>query len=262
MTNPKPWSGGPYGAGKRALEYIKNNPHMGLSVALFGAGAGAMALKVSTLAGALFGAGAALLGAWITELNKRRTDAEDKTQRQREAQEYLAPELYRTIERVLYINDRATANFICASAENHIKPNDLKDDLLPYWPALYPNAPQVRDLPGGTAVELIRYYDSLHALAKLVEDWWEREGQLPVNIFNTILHSSERSLRLALNCVREFELEQRYPPEYESWGTITSRIERSLSVAEEARAHHIARFEAKSAAKTPPALGRAPARTR
>ena len=159
MTNPKPWSGGPYRAGKRALEYIKNNPHMGLSVALFGAGAVAMALKMSTLAGALFGAGAALLGAWITELNKRRTDAKDKAQRQGEAQEYVAPELYRTIERVLYINDRATANFICASAENHIKPNDLKDDLLPYWPALYPNAsgPGLAGREGRRAHPLLRF---------------------------------------------------------------------------------------------------------
>ncbi len=225
---------------------------MGLSVALFYVGSVATALKIATLAGALFGAGAALLGAWITELNNRRTASEDKSQKQSEARQYLAPELYRTIERALYIHDRAIANFICASADSQVKPNDIKDDFIPYWPVLYPNAPQFRDLPGDKATALITFYDSLHSLSKFVEDWWEREGQLPVNIFNMILHSADKSLRSALVCIKEFDLEQMYPPQHASWGTISSRIERSLSSAEEALKHHIARFEAKAANKTTP----------
>jgi hypothetical protein len=40
---------------------------------------------------ALFGAGAALLGAWITELNNRRSATEEKSRRQSEARQYLAP---------------------------------------------------------------------------------------------------------------------------------------------------------------------------
>jgi hypothetical protein len=54
---------------------------VGLSAALFVAGAVFTALKVSTLAGALFGAGAAFLGSWITEINNRRTASEDKANR-------------------------------------------------------------------------------------------------------------------------------------------------------------------------------------
>lgn len=234
---------------KRIVEYVKGNPHLGVSIALFCGGGGAMALGVSTLAGSLFGAGGALLGAWITELNKRRTDAEEKAKRQADAQDYLAPELIRTIERVLYIHGRAIANFGCESAQNDIRPNDLQDDFQPYWPSLYPNASQVRDLPGEKAVALIGYYDSLHTLGKLVDDWWERKGQLPVNIFLSILNSSEKSLQLALVCVREFDLEQRFPPEYESWGTISSRIERSLSSAVGTLKHHMARAEAGAADK-------------
>lgn len=249
MTEPQQQSNVVVRSGRRVFKYVRENPHLGLSVALFFAGGIATALKTSPLAGALFGAGAALLGAWITELNKRRTDAEDKAKKQSEAQECLAPELYRTIERVLYINDRAAVNFSCASADNQIKPNDLKEDFLPYLPVLYPSAPQVKDLPGANALALIRFYDSLHTLALSVEGWWQREGQLPVNLFNSFLHSSERSLRRALVCIEAFDLERAYPPEYESWGTLTSRIERSLSSAERTRQNHIDRFNAKSTSK-------------
>ena len=54
--------------------YIKENPHMAVSVSLFCCGGIALWQNVTPLAGSLFGAGGALLGAWITELNKRRTD--------------------------------------------------------------------------------------------------------------------------------------------------------------------------------------------
>lgn len=231
----------------RVFAYVKNNPHMAVSVGLFGAGAGALATNITPLAGSLFGAGGALLGGWITELNKRRTDAHDKAMREHVAADALAPELQRTIERVLYIHDRALANFTCESAMNGLKPNDLQIDFKPYLPTLYPSAPQVRDLPGESAIALIRYYDSLNELEKLVEEWWERKGQLAINIFNGILHSAEKCLRLGLVCIREFELEDRFPPQYESWGTISSRIEGSLSSNANARKHHHDRTEARQA---------------
>jgi len=251
MTNPQQSFVSRYPVFGRTLGHIRKNPQLWLSGGLFLGGSFATVEKISTLAGALFGAGAAMLGAWINELNNRHSAVDEKLRRERDARQYLAPELYRAIERALYIHDRAIPNFICASAENEIKPNDLKDDFLPYWPVLYPNAPQFRDLPGNQASALITFYDSLHSLAKFVEDWWEREGQLPVNIFNMILHSADKSLRLALICIKEFDLEAMYPPQYEAWGTITFRINRSLSIAEQARNAHLARFEAKSPNKAP-----------
>ena len=230
---------------KRVFGYIKENPHMAVSVGLFLGGGGALTLNITPLAGSLFGAGGALLGAWITELNKRRTDAEDKAKRQAEAADALAPELQRTIERVQYIVDRAVANFICEAAVNGIETGDQQADFRPYRPTLYPSAPQVRDLPGEKAIVLIRFYDSLHELEKLADDWWEREGQLVVNIFNDILHAAEKSLRLSLVCIREFDLEARFPPPYESWDTFTSRIDRSLDSAARARQGHLDRAEAR-----------------
>jgi len=179
-------------------------------------------------------------------------EAIEKSRQQEAARRYLAPELYRTIDRALYIHSRAIPNFVSASVENSIKPNDRKEDFLPYRPVLYPHAPQVRELSADDAAALSAFYDSLQSLADFVIVWWGREGQLPVNIFNMILHNADKSLRFALICIKEFDLEQMYPPQYEAWGTISSRIERSLSSAEEALKHHIARFEAKSSNKATP----------
>lgn len=231
---------------KRVSSYIKENPHMAVSNGLFCGGGIALWLNVTPLAGSLFGAGGALLGAWITELNKRRTEAEDKAEKETDAIAALAPELQRTIERAQYILDRAVVNFMCESSVNGLKTNDLQADFRPYLPTLYPSAPQVRDLPGEKAIALVRYYDSLNEISKHVDDWWEREGQLAVNIFNVLMHAAEKSLQLGLACVREFDLETRFPPPYESWGTLTSRIERSLDNATNARQHHLNQAEKRS----------------
>jgi hypothetical protein len=230
---------------KRIFRYTKQNPHLAVSVGLFCGGGAALGLNITPLAGSLFGAGGALLGAWITELNKRRSDAEDKSKRQAEAADALAPELQRMIERVQYIVDRASVNFGSESSVRGIETNDLQIDFRPYRPILYPSAPQVRDLPGEKAIALIRFYDSLNEIEKQVDDWWEREGQLAVNIFNSILHAAEKSLRLGLVCIGEFALEARFPPPYESWGALTSRIERSLNSAAQTRQHHLDQAEAR-----------------
>jgi len=228
------------------LSFVRKNPHMGLAALLFTIGIVSLSSSAPTIAGALFGAGASLLGAWVTELNYRRSSAEDKARREADARRYLAPELNRTIERALYIHQRAIPNFTSASVEHEIKPNDLQEDFIPYMPVLYPNAPQVQDLPGDDATALITFYDSLHALDKFVHDWWEREEQLPVNIFNMILKLADDSLVFAGVCIERFELEKLYPPPYESWGTLSSRIDRSKEIAKQALEHHIARFTVKS----------------
>lgn len=224
--------------------FVRKNPNMGLAASLFVIGSVSLSTGVSIISGALFGAGASLLGAWITELNKRRADSEDKARREIEARRYLAPELNRIIERVLYIHDRAIPNFVSASVGHGAKPNDLKDDFIPYMPTLYPGAPQFRDLSGDDATALIAFYDSLHSLEKFVGDWWERDGQLPVNIFNMIMKLSNKSLIHAENCIKRFDLETLFPPEYESWGTLSFRVERSKSSASQAMDAHLTRAEA------------------
>jgi len=166
--------------------------------------------------------------------------------RHSEARRFLAPELQRTIDRVLYIHGRAVANFLSHSANTTVKPTDLKQDFIPHWPSLYPNAPQIRDLADEDAAALSAYYDSLHSLNDEVNDWWGREGQSPVNLFNVFLHKASKCLRLALICVEKFNLELLIPPLYESWGTISYRINQALKSEEQVRNAHLARFEAKA----------------
>lgn len=220
---------------------FRNNPHLWLAVLLFVIGGTCIATGFSIISGALFGAGASLLGSWISELNSRRAITEDKARREAEARRYLAPELNRTIERVLYIHERAIPNFICASTQQQIAPNDLQDDFIPYMPSLYPTTPQFRDLSGDDAVALIAFYDSLHALERFVLDWWEREGQLRVNIFNMIMQMADKSLSLAEVCIRNYKVEEMCPPPYQSWDTLSARIARSRAAAKQALEHHIAK---------------------
>lgn len=226
----------------RSINLIKDNPHLLVSICLFVLGGIALWHKVSPLAGSLFGAGGALLGSWITELNKRRVDSQEKIKRESLAIAALSPELQRSLERLDYILSRATVNFICESSLSETKPTDSHEDFKPYFPILYPNAPQVRDLPSEKTIALIRYYDSLNELSKIVEDWWEREGQLAVSIFNVMMHSAEKSAKMGIICIKEFELEENFPPPYESWDTLTSRIERSLETATLSRNAHIERY--------------------
>jgi hypothetical protein len=228
---------------------LRNNPHMALSALLFITGICFLNSKFSMISGALFGAGASLLGAWVTEINKRRTDTEDKKKRESEARMYLAPELKRTIDRVIFIHQRAVANFSNASSaftgHQSFELNDLQKDFIPYMPSLYPNSPQFQDLSGDDATTLISYYDSLHALDKDVIDWWNRAGQLPVNIFLGILTRVDETLILAESCIQSFDLENLYPPKYESHPTLSSTIVTFKNNSENVRAIHMKRCEEK-----------------
>lgn len=233
-----------------AFRYLRGlaqkNPHMALAATLFVAGAILIRnASLATIGGALFGAGASLIGAWVTELNKRRTDAEEKAEREIDARGYLAPELRRTIVRALYIHERASANYVSVSAEQTVSTGDLQRDFVPYMPVLYPTSPQFRDLSGEDAVALVAFYDSLHDLHNLVTDWWQREGQLPANVFNVIVHSAHKSLVAAQECMTRFEIDTRFPPEYSSHPTLSTRISRSLSFEQGAREHQMARQAAK-----------------
>ncbi len=109
--------------------------------------------------------------------------------------------------------------------------------------------PAHRDLGEDDAAALVSHYDSLHFLNDDVNDWREREGQLPVNLFNAFLHGASKCLRLALICIERFELEAFIPPPYESWGTISFRIDQALKSEAQARSAQLARVEAKARGK-------------
>jgi hypothetical protein len=241
-----------------SIAFVRKNPHLGLSGLLCVVGVLALFANIPALAGALFVAGASLLGAWITETNNRRSSLEDKARREIEARRFLAAELNRVIERVLYIHERASVNFVCAWSDDGIKPNDVQEDFIPYMPVLYPKAPQFKDLSGDDAMALILFYDSLHALDKNVNDWWQREGQLPANVFGYFTSLASTSLALAKDCIERFELEKLFPLKHESLATLSARIDRSQENHAKASEHCVAKFNTQknSLAKAYPAKGR------
>ena len=144
-----------------------------------------------------------------------------------------------------------STNFSTASV-NHFKktkepkdlqsmPGDLKEDFFPYLPVLYPNVEQFKHLTGDDAVCLVAFYDSLYELDYFVRDWWERDGQLKVNIYLGMLQQAEKSLELALTCIEKFELDSRFPPRYAAWQPISNRVQRSLNSAKATIDSHLTR---------------------
>lgn len=227
-------------------DYLRRNPHLALSAALFLAGIFGLAFGVPAIAGALFGAGAALLGGWITLMNTQRTSSAEKARRESDAKRYLTPELKRVIDRLLFIHQRALANYSVATMDQ-VQPNDIQADFFPYMPVLYPNAPQFHDLTADDAVSLIGFYDSLYDLEMMVKDWYGRPTQLQVNIFTVMLTKVDRALEMAQICVIRFEIDTLYPAKHESVGTPSKQVDRCLSQSKRARDVHIERFNAQQA---------------
>lgn len=238
--------------------FFRTNPHLGPSLLLFTLGIiFLLTMKFAAVAGALFGAGASLLGAWISDFNLRKKEVESKKRKESDAEKYLTPELLRTVARVLNIQDRAIINFSSTARENNrggvltyplnpdvqdvVNLGDAKEDFLPYLPLLYPNVPQFIDLPSSKAIKLIAYYDSLFDLETFVKDWWKREGQVPSNIFNYISHQAEHSLRLALECLTEFQIQDSIYGRGHSQ-SISSRIKSALEQAVKTREYAAADF--------------------
>jgi hypothetical protein len=192
-----------------------------------------------------------MLGGWITLTNTKQASAAEKSRREADAKLYLTPELFRVIKRLLYVHQRALANFSCA-AFGHEMPKDEKVDFQPIMPILYPSAPQFHNLCGDDAIALVELYDSLHVLAGTVADWYGRPSQLPVNIFNAILHGVDTSLEHAQTCVKRFDIDQLYPAKHASVGSIAHQIDVARQQSNQARENHIQHFEAqqKNAQKT------------
>jgi len=228
------------------FKYLRKNPHLSLSISLFVFGSALINSKASMVAGALFGAGASLLGAWITEINTRRSKEQDRIKQESEAKKYLSPELLRIIERTLHIHRKTVASVQTSSAFSVYSamtpskdiPSDLKqfisrdlmEDITPYIPVLYPNVEQFKHLTSADAVSLIAFYDSIYELDAIIKDWWERESRLHSNIYFQIVQKSGFSLKLAKACIDKFELETNSPKQT----PLLIRIQNSLDLVEEA----------------------------
>lgn len=222
---------------KTLYRFALSNPHLLLSIFLFGTGAAVAFTTLPTLAGALIGGGASLLGAWISDLNTRRQQVEKRKALEADAKRFARPELYRTIEKLLHIHSRALVNYniwyqveIIKKSDVFMDTGDAQIDFIPFLPVLYPNFENMKNLPSEELYALIRFYDSLNSIKEHTLRWWDREGQLKTNIYNGILQNARQSLDFALRCLEIFELDDSIPPRYSGWTPLRERIERENSI--------------------------------
>jgi hypothetical protein len=238
-----------------AWTFLRENPQLWLAGGLI-VGAGMALYKcVPALAGALGGASATMLGTWLTAINTRRSAAEGTARRQDEARKFFAPELHRIVQRTVYIHKRTLVHYgeatILFFDPNASRPNpgDNPEDFVPHFPVLFPNTVQLSHLSGNHAYALALFYDSLTALENFRADWWDRENQQKINILNTMLHQLNECLRLSLECVDLFKLEEMFPKKYAAHPGISKDIQQTLVQEEQARARFFQKSEERNAAR-------------
>jgi len=238
------------------MKFPRENPQLWLAGGLIIGAGMALYEGVSALAGALGGASATMLGTWLTALNARKSAAEDAARRQEEARKFFAPELHRIIQRTSYIHKRTLVHYGEATAlffdPNASRPNpgDKPEDFVPHFPVLFPNSAQLSNLSGKHAYALALFYDSLTALENFRADWWDRENQTKIIILNMMLHQLNECLRLSLDCIELFKLEEMFPKKYATHPGLSRDIQQTLEQEEQARTRFIQKFEEQKAAQS------------
>jgi len=239
-----------------AMKFLRENPQLWLAGGLIIGAGMALYEEVSALAGALGGASATMLGTWLTALNTRKSAAEDTVRRQEEARKFFAPELHRIIQRTVYIHKRTLVHYGVATVlffdpnASRPDPGDKPEDFVPHLPVLFPNPAQLSNLSGKHAYALVLFYDSLIALENFRANWWGRENQAKINTLGTMLHQSNECLRLSLDCIDLFKLEEMFPPRYAAHPGMSTDIKKTLEQEEQARTRFIQKHEEQKAAQS------------
>jgi hypothetical protein len=199
--------------------------------------------SAASLGGALFGAAALFTGAWVAETTKAASEKAETARRMEAARIYFTPELARVVAQHVYILDRLIANFISASVKQ-VTPGDPLTTFRPRGPLLYPSAPQFRDLSEADATLLVEFYDASHGIAETVNSWIEAKTVIDFNAYNVLMQAVQHSLALAHAAVASFCPARQYSAIMPASGTLSERIEASISHAKSALQAHLDRAEA------------------
>jgi hypothetical protein len=199
--------------------------------------------SAASLGGALFGAAALFIGAWVAETTKAASEKAAAARKMEVAKIYFTPELARVVAQHVYILDRLIANFTAASVKR-VTPGDPLTSFRPKRPVLYPTAPQFRDLSEADAARLVEFYDTSHGVTETVDAWIENRTPTDVNAYNELMQSVQHSLALGQAAVASFCPDRQYSPLMPASGTLTVRIQKSISHAKAALQAHLGRSEA------------------
>jgi len=156
---------------------------------------------------------------------------------------YFTPELARVVAQHVYILDRLIANFTAASMKR-VTPGDPLTSFRPRRPVLYSAAPQFGDLSEADATRLVEFYDASHGVTETVDAWIESRTPTDVNAYNVLMQSVQHSMTLGQAAVASFCPDRQYSPLMPASGTLTERIQKSISQAKTVLQAHLDRAEA------------------
>jgi hypothetical protein len=157
----------------------------------------------------------------------------------------FAPELARLLGRQIHVLDRATANFICASA-GHSLPPDHWTTFKPWRPRDYRNTAQTRDLLPSDAALLAEFFEGLAEIDDLVMSWRDSAIEWDVNVWNFLMQKIERNVSAGLRAAERFCPDRQYDATMPSAGTLRERGEASASQMRAALDAHLVRHMAKT----------------
>lgn len=154
--------------------------------------------------------------------------------------DFFAPELARIFRRQIAVLDRVTANFICASTKQPL-PGDSWASLKPSRPVLFPDAPQLCELPGADATLLVAFYDSLYGIAETLDSYIAQWPTTDVNAWNGLMHQVRNSLSLGEKAIEVFSVDKPFNDASPASGTMLNQYQRAMSGADKAFEAHLSR---------------------
>jgi hypothetical protein len=151
------------------------------------------------------------------------------------ARAFFAPELQRIFHRQVEILDRVIPNY---SQTSHAKGNcggDTWASLKPFRPEHYPHSALLQDLDGSDSELLAEFYSSVQGIGETLEHWHALDEPLDsYNIWNVLMQRVQQSIRLGQAAVQRFCPGRPYDAILPASGTLMSRSQRSLLIADTA----------------------------
>lgn len=151
------------------------------------------------------------------------------------ARAFFAPELQRIFRRQVEILDRVIPNY---SQTSHAKGNcggDTWASLKPFRPEHYPHSALLQDLDASDSELLAEFYSSVQGIGETLEHWHALDEPLDnYNIWNVLMQRVQQSIRLSRAAVQRFCPDRPYDATLPASGTLMSRSQRSLLIADTA----------------------------
>jgi hypothetical protein len=152
------------------------------------------------------------------------------------ARAFFAPELQRIFRRQIEILDRVIPNYTQTSLGRAPCPGDSWRSLMPWRPDQFPTSALLQDLTAADSELLAEFYASVQEVRETLDNWNTTDQPLDnYNAWNALMHHVQHSLRAGQLAAQRFCPERTYDATVPAAGTLNSRSERSLTIADGAR---------------------------